>query len=46
MVYIGSGLTHLTQSIRLDTLLLLNVWVKHVPSLMAQFYNEVCWLTD
>lgn len=41
MVYIGSGLTHLTQSIRIDTMLLLNVWVKQVPSLIAQFYTEV-----
>lgn len=41
VVYISSGMTHLTQPIRLDSLAFLNLWIERFPAIITRYSEEV-----
>jgi hypothetical protein len=40
-MYIGAGLTHVAQPIRVDSLTVLNMWIDKFPKLFAKYSKEV-----
>jgi pre-rRNA-processing protein IPI1 len=41
IVYMTSALTHMKQSIRVDALGFINIWIKHFPALVAAEHVKV-----
>ncbi|PRP82725.1 hypothetical protein PROFUN_09987 [Planoprotostelium fungivorum] len=41
VVYISSGMTHLSQSIRIDSLAFLNLWIDRFPHIIIRYSEEI-----